>query len=213
MEKLTFLIADDHDLILKGIESLILFSFSGSGTEKVKSAEEAIEMLNQQSFDFLITDISMDGMDGVDLCRLVKNKHPETRIIVITQHKKIWIIKQLYSLKVDGLILKSDGIEELEHAINAILNNERYYTRSINDIILNYMVNQTQTSVGEIELTSREKDIIELIAQEYTTKEISKKLFISLKTVETHRKNLLVKFDVRNMVGLIKKAMELGFID
>ena len=212
-KQLNFLIADDHELILNGMESLLAKTFVNSKITKVKSAEEALEKAGIQLFDFMITDISMEGMDGVDLCKTIKSKYPTTKIIVVTQHKKIWIIKKLYSLKVNGLILKEDSMEELVMAVKSIQKGTNYYTRSINDIILSYMINRTQTELQQIELTGREQEIIELIAQEYTTKEISEKLFLSHKTIETHRKNLLLKFEVRNMVGLVKKAMELGFLD
>jgi len=155
----------------------------------------------------------MKGMDGIELCRKAKELYPEINIIVITQHKKVWIIKQLYSLQVEGVILKEDGISELTEAVKSIVKGVKYYTRSINEIILNYMVNKTHVEIRQIELTEREKEVLELIAQEYTTKEIGDKMFVSLKTVETHRKNLLVKFEVKNMVGLVKKAMELGLLD
>ncbi|WP_025743210.1 response regulator [Aquimarina pacifica] len=209
----SFLICDDHEVVLQGLFNVIQKNWPNSKIDFAKSGSSAFKKFSHDDYHFLITDISMEGNDGIALCRKVKEHYPKTKIIVISQHKKIWMIKQLYTIQVDGLLLKEDSIQDLSEAIPAILSGKKYYTRSINEIILNYIVNKTEIEINQIELTFREEEIIQLIAQELTTQEISEKLFISKKTVETHRKNLLLKFGARNMVGLIKKAMELGFLD
>ena len=210
---MSFLIADDHELILMGISQVISKNFPDTKIFPVKSAEEAWKLLQSNTFEFLITDISMGNMSGIELCQKVRKGYPQIKIIVISQHKKVWMVKQLFSLNVEGLLLKEDACSEVIQAITAIQKREKYYTRSINEIILNHLTNNTAIEVHQISLTQREQEIIDLIAQEFTSKEISIKLYMSLKTVESHRKNLLIKFGVKNMVGLIKKAMELGFID
>jgi DNA-binding NarL/FixJ family response regulator len=212
-DKLKFLITDDHELIVKGISGIINRELPDSIIVSASSGEEALSYILAEDFHFLITDISMKGMSGIDLCKIVKEKYPDIKIIVVTQHGLLWTIQQLYKIGVNGFILKEDAGSEIIAAIQCVVSGNNYYTKSINEIILKQIVNRHDSEINQIILTDREQDIIKLISQEYTTKEISEKLFISVKTVETHRNNLFIKFDVKNAVGLIKKALQLGFID
>lgn len=210
---LNFLIVDDHELIIKGIETSLRELYPNCSIKTANSAEEGIDILSSSEIDVLITDISMEGMSGVELCKHTKKRYPKIKVVVITQHKKVWIVKQLYHLNVDGLLLKDGATKELKVAFETILNGQRYFSGALNELLLSYMTRSTEVSINNIELTDREKEVLTLIGDEYTTKEISDKLHVGLKTIEAHRKNLLLKFDARNMVGLVKKAMEMGILE
>lgn len=210
---LSFLVVDDHELILKGIQANLQDLYPDCKIKTADNAEKAIGILGNSEIDVLITDVSMKGMDGIELCKHTKKRYPNIKIVVITQHKKVWIVKQLYHLNVDGLLLKEGATEELQVAIKNIINGQRYFSSSLNNLLLSHLTRNTQVSINNVELTDREKKILALISEEYTTKEIADKLHVGLKTIEAHRKNLLLKFDARNMVGLVKKAMEMGLLD
>ena len=210
---LKFLVVDDHDLIVKGIEAKLSDLYVNCNIKTANSAGQAIGILANSEIDVLITDISMKGMDGVELCKYTKMRYPGIKVLVVTQHKQVWIVKQLYHLNVDGLLLKGGATDEFKVALSSILNGQRYFSSSLNELLLSHMTRSTQISIQNIELTDREKEVLTLIGEEYTTKEIADKLHVGLKTIEAHRKNLLLKFDARNMVGLIKKAMEMGLLE
>lgn len=210
---LQFLIVDDHELIIKGIETNLLALYPNCNIKTANNAEEGIAILSSSKIDVLITDISMKGIGGVELCEHTKRRYPRIKVVVITQHKKVWIVKQLNHLNVDGLLLKDGAIKELKEALETIFSGQRYFSSSINELLLSYMTRSTEESINNIELTDREKEVLVLVGEEYTTKEIADKLHVGLKTIEAHRKNLMLKFDARNMVGLIKKAMNMGILD
>ena len=210
---LNFLIVDDHELIIKGIQYNLLELYPNCNIETANRAEEGMGILSSSKIDVLITDISMKDMDGVELCKHTKKRYPSIKVMVITQHKKVWVVKQLYHLKVDGLLLKEGANRELKVALETILNGKRYFTNTLNGLLLSHLTQRTEICINNIELTDREKEVLTLIGEEYTTKEIADKLHVGLKTIEAHRKNLMVKFDARNMVGLVKRAIMMGLME
>jgi DNA-binding NarL/FixJ family response regulator len=208
----TFLIVDDHDFILQGVESLLKQHFPGCTVHKAKSAEEALQVLNNQT-DLLISDVSLPGKSGIELAELARLRFPELKIISLTQHTELWVIKQLLNAPVDAIVLKENEQVEILIAIESVSKNENYYTNSVQQIIIS---NLTKKSIPKtsllLNLTLREKEILELIAKGKTTNEIAEQLFLSPKTVEVHRKNLFLKFDVKNAVSLVKKAIDFELI-
>jgi DNA-binding NarL/FixJ family response regulator len=208
----TFLIVDDHDFILQGVESLLKQHFPGCTVHKAKSAEVALQVLNNQT-DLLISDVSLPGKSGIELAELARLRFPELKIISLTQHTELWVIKQLLNAPVDAIVLKENEQVEILIAIESVSKNENYYTNSVQQIIIS---NLTKKSIPKtsllLNLTLREKEILELIAKGKTTNEIAEQLFLSPKTVEVHRKNLFLKFDVKNAVSLVKKAIDFELI-
>ena len=205
MNAMSFLIVDDHDLILSGLKNLISDYYPKSTIETLKSAEEAIIKLSQLQWNFIITDVSLPGKSGIDLVQIVRKKKPASKVIVVTQHTELWIIKKLIEAAPDAIVLKSNEQEEIIKAILSVSNGSNYYS----DIVYKLMIEILQkkkTTESIPELTKRELDILRFIAEGLTSKQISDKLFISEKTVEAHRKNMFVKFDVKNSANLIHKA-------
>jgi DNA-binding NarL/FixJ family response regulator len=208
----TFLIVDDHDFILHGVESLLKQHFPKCIVHKAKSAEEALLVLNQQT-DLLISDVSLPGKSGIELAELARLQFPELKIISLTQHTELWVIKQLLNARVDAIVLKENEQIEILKAIETVTKNENYYTHSVQQIIINSLTKKSIPKTTLIlNLTLREKEILELIAKGKTTLEIAEQLFLSPKTVEVHRKNLFLKFDVKNAVSLVKKAIDIELI-
>ena len=207
-------IADDHQVLLDGLKTL-LTSFEdievvGAG----HNGKEAIEFLQSNSVDVILMDINMPEMNGIDACKIISKEHPEVRIIALSMYNKASFIQQMLKSGAAGYILKNTGQEELVEAIRTVMQGEQYLGKTVSRTLMTSMMGKKKDSQSYIpELTRREKEILELIAQEYTTQEISDELHISLNTVETHRKNLLSKCGVRNSVGLVKVAYERGLLD
>lgn len=209
----SFLLVDDHEFILRGLRDFIVGTFASSRIEMAKSAEEAILKLNNSQWTYLISDVSLPGKSGIELLAIVKEKSPETKIIILTQHTEVWIINKLVEAGADAIVLKSNGQHEILEAINAIAVNKNYYTELVYEIIVSGIAKSKNIkSVNEPVITDREKGILKLIAEGFTSKQISEQLFLSEKTIEVHRKNLFLKFEVKNSASLIRKAMEFNML-
>ncbi|MCB0762423.1 MAG: response regulator transcription factor [Flavobacteriales bacterium] len=207
MEQVRILIADDHQMFIDGIKALL------SGEERLAFVGEAangaealalLETLDQ--VDLLITDINMPGMSGVELTRVVKEKYPEVKVLVITMHDDREVVADILFAEAEGYILKNTGEEELLKAIDYILDGSTHYSKAVMKIMMQEFREKAAQHEATSELTSRELEIIRLIAEEYSTMEIADSLHISSRTVETHRKNIMQKTHSRTIVGLIKFA-------
>jgi len=208
-------IIDDHQIIIDGIVNHLAdhsnISVIGSNTNPV----EAIESLKLLNPDVIITDISMPTMNGIACAQNILKSDPSAKIIFLSTHLETSIIKKAIKSGGKGYVSKATGIATLDEAIVKVNNGDIYLATEISQALVSELTHSSKkpSSYSVIpRLTKREKEILELIASEATTDEISKQLFISKNTVETHRKNLISKFQVRNSVGLVKAAMELDIL-
>ena len=193
-------LVDDHQLFLDGICSLFAKHDDIQVLLATTSIEEALDAIKNQSPDLVITDISMPEMSGIEFIALIKKNHPKTKIMVLSMFANI----QSYAA-IDAYLLKETSEEELLAAITAVVEKNTKYLKVTENKAEN--INLYDNAVF---LTAREKEIIQLIIQEYNTGEIAEKLFISKHTVMTHRKNIFLKLEVNNIAGLTKKAFQLG---
>ncbi|PWB25188.1 response regulator transcription factor [Flavobacterium sp. HTF] len=213
MSKIKILIADDHTMFLQGIISLLEQEPNIEITGKAINGLEALEIIGQQPVDLVILDISMPEMDGIELSKILKKKYPAIRILVVSTHSNVSIISRLIRIGVNGYLLKNAEKAELLEAINTIANGENYFSEETEEKHLSNNLRIEKQVSTLTELSSREKEILVLIAHEYNTAEIAEKTFISLNTVNTHRKNLLSKLNAKNTAGLVKYAVENGLVD
>lgn len=201
------LLADDHFLVLDGLEVLLsTFDF----VEKTKSALNYMELKNileEEHFDVLLLDIHFGKHDGREIIQEIRQLMPEMKIIALTSHSDSTTIKSSVNVGFDGYLLKIDGREEIEKALKAVTNNEKYFSPKTQQTFF-----EMSTSKNKIELTEREKEILQLIVQEKTTKEIAEQLCVSEKTVETHRASIMQKLEVKNIAGMVKKAILKGLV-
>ncbi|RUT71322.1 DNA-binding response regulator [Flavobacterium cupreum] len=213
MNKIKILIADDHTMFLQGIISLLEQESNIEITGKAINGLEALEIIQKQTIDLLILDISMPEMDGIELSKIVKKKYPEIKILVVSTHSNVSIISRLIRIGVNGYLLKNAEKAELLQAINTIADGADYFSEETEEKHLSNNLRIEKQVSTLTELSSREKEILVLIAHEYNTAEIAEKTFISLNTVNTHRKNLLSKLNAKNTAGLVKYAVENGLVD
>jgi len=199
------LLADDHFLVLDGLEVLLsTFDF----VEKTKSALNYMELKNileEEHFDVLLLDIHFGKHDGRTIIQEIKQLMPDMKVIALTSHSDSVTIKSSVNAGFDGYLLKIDGREEIEKALKAVMNDEKYFSPKTQQTFF-----EMSTSKNKIELTEREKEILQLIVQEKTTKEIAEQLCLSEKTIETHRASIMLKLEVKNIAGMVKKAIMQG---
>lgn len=200
--RMKILLVDDHSILLDGVKSLLSREDDLQVVGQAGSAEAALEFLKKNDVDLIITDYSMPGMDGLSLVHTVKRIAPDTKIILLSMHDEVHLVKEILKAGVSGYVLKNDTHKELLSAIRDVSQGKVYLSSDVNKMLITNLNNPDE---GKL-LTDREREILKLIAKEYTNKDIAEELFISERTVETHRKNIFKKTGTNSLVGLIKFA-------
>ncbi|HAQ65664.1 MAG TPA: DNA-binding response regulator [Bacteroidales bacterium] len=206
------MIIDDHRLIIDGMKALLS---NMEGVELITGATagyEALRLLDTTNVDVVLADINMPGMNGIEVTRRIKSDHPGVAVLALTMHDDPSLINRMIEAGASGYILKSTGIDELMEAIETVAAGGKFLSRDVQKIIMQRIYNANDAITGiqpnVIRLTSRESEILQLIAREFSNGQIAEKLFISERTVETHRKNIFIKTGTKTVVGLIKYAIE-----
>ncbi|ADF52530.1 response regulator transcription factor [Zunongwangia profunda] len=203
------IIADDHKMFVDGLRSILEQEDDLHILHTTSTGEEVLKYLkiNQnEQIDLLITDLNMPGMDGIALNKNIKKDFPGIKTLVISMLEDGAKIKSLTEDEVNGYLSKNAEQKELLKAIRQILLGENYFSTHIQSILIQSLTNSRKAS--EIRLTQREKEVLQLIAKEHTTQEIADMLFLSKHTIESYRKNLINKLEVRNLAGLTRYAIE-----
>ena len=202
---ISIVLVDDHVILLDGIRSLLSADPAFSVLAAVHTAQEGFDAVQAHLPDILLTDYSLQGASGLELFRRVKLKFPQTKVVILSMHDEESIVSPLLKEGVHGYLLKTIPQQELKSALTQVAAGNPYVSPEITKIMLNNM-NRTEEKTSS--LTGRELEILKLITQEHSNKEIAEKLFISERTVETHRKNIFRKTNTTSLVGLIKFAFE-----
>ncbi|MCT4698827.1 MULTISPECIES: response regulator [Tenacibaculum] len=209
----SIIIADDHSMFLDGLRSILseeknitIVLTATKGTQALKY----LQINTTKKIDLVITDINMPEMDGITLNDAIKTQFPTTKTLVVSMLEDPVKIQQLITANVNGYLSKNAEKTELLKAIKTILKGDNYFSPRIKNILMEAMF--VAKSKPEISLTKREKEVLKLIAKEFTTKEIAAQLFLSTHTIESYRKNLISKLSVRNIAGLTRYAMEHGIL-
>lgn len=208
------LITDDHQIVIDGIKLMLEAAPDLQCIAEANSGVEALELLAQKPVDVLLLDINMPDMDGLECCRKVSAKFPEVKILMLSMLREGNLVKKLLNDGASGYLLKNAGKEELIDAIRKVNAGERILGAEVLDIFLNGSTKKKKYMDSPFpKLSRREKQVLQLIVDECTTAEIAEALFISFGTVETHRRNLLLKLDARNTAGLVRMAMEYDLLN
>lgn len=206
-------ITDDHALVLKGIEAMLADTSAIKVVGTYETATLTLENIKKDNPDVLLLDINLPDMDGIELCKTLHKLYPDLKILALTNFEEISFVKKMLQHGASGYLLKNTQKNELVEALKTVLKDEQYLQKKIERKLLNSALGEKKHGEFIPRLTRREQEVLEAISEEMTTQEISEKLFISVKTVETHRMNLMSKVGARNSVGIIKKAMYYGFLD
>jgi two-component system, NarL family, nitrate/nitrite response regulator NarL len=200
-KKIKLFLVDDHKIFVRGVASLLSTEKNLEIIGFASSGQETLNFIQDHEPDLIITDIQMPGMDGIELTLKIKENYPHIKVIGLSMLDKPEIIKELIAAGADGYLLKDIEKSELCLAINEVYNGKIYYSGSIAQSLMKSLSNREL-------LTKREREIIGLIINENTNSQIADKLFISERTVESHRKNIFRKTNVKTIVGLIKYAYD-----
>lgn len=207
-------ITDDHPVLREGLVSMLAAEAGFEMAGVAAGGSETLARIGEAQADVLLLDINLRDMSGIEVARQVREKHPEVRILALTMYDKGSYIQQMLRQGALGYVLKNAGKNEILEAIRTVHRGKLYLDRQVSDSLMNNLRNIRSGGPSEVtDLTRREKEVLRLIVGEYTTQEISEKLFISLNTVESHRKNLLSKLNARNSAGLVRIALEKGLLD
>lgn len=203
-------IVDDHKMVIEGLKLLLQNESEIEVIDYALSGEEAIEKISVNQPDVVLMDINMPGINGIETCKRLLKDYPNLKVIAISMHKESSLIKLMLGNGAKGYVLKNAGQDEVIQSIKTVYNGKIYLDETVNDIVVNSVTNTSKQKITDSfpKLSRREKDVLKLIMEECTTQEISEKLFISFGTVETHRRNMLIKTGARNTVGLVKMALE-----
>ena len=204
-------ITDDHTIVIEGIKTMLKSTKEIEVTQSFENLKDTFENL-ARTVQVLLLDINLPDGNGITACKELLTKHPSLKIIALTNFEDSIFIKQILKNGAMGYLLKNTSKSELLEAIKEVTNGNRYLPKNISDILLNDSIGIENTSYFIPKLTVREKEILALIIKEYTTEEIANKLFLSTKTVESHRSNLMQKLGVKNSAGLVRVAFEKGLI-
>lgn len=204
------LIADDHALFRKGLEATLKLIHTVKKIEQAENGLKVIEHLRHNPVDIIFMDINMPEQDGISTTRMVSKEFTSVKVIALSMLDDKDSIIEMFKAGACGYLLKNTNKAEIQEAIEEVIDGGKYYSREVSDILLQKMINlNLHKPTTFIEpLTEREKEVLCLICQQYSTKEIAEKLFLSDKTIEGHRLKLLQKTQSKNMVGLVIFALE-----
>lgn len=210
-KKYKVILVDDHKLFRDGLKFVINQMDDFEVIAEASDGNEFLKVLDEQSADLVLMDISMPELDGVEATKQATSKYPGLRVLVVSMYCDEEYYYQMIQAGVMGFILKESGQNELERAIRSVVNGENYFSQKLlKDIILNMQspgkARKLQTE-EETKLTRRETEVLKLICEGYTNAQIADKLFISIRTVEGHKSNLISKTGVKNTISLVMYAL------
>ncbi len=210
------LVVDDHQLIIDGLKSLLQDEPDIVFTGGANSMQQAIDFVTNNQVQVVLADINMPEGSGIETTRKLKALQPDIQVLALTMHEDINMIRKMVEAGASGYILKRTNMNEVLEAIRVVAKGGKYLGRDVQEILLNNM-GQPEKPAEQTEnpsrLTQRESEILNLITKELRNEEIAEKLFISERTVETHRRNIFTKTKTKSIVGLIKYAIANGLID
>lgn len=219
MSNIKLFVVDDHPIFIDGIVNLLKDTpgFEIIGT--ASNGQEFLDKIKQNEPDIVLMDINMPVMDGIEATQKLKTEHPKVKVIALTMFNDIRFIKDLLEIGAKGYVLKNISREDLIKAIHTVSDGKPFLDSAVQEKVISSMSASDDEEFDEKEadlmvqnITSRELEILQLIALGMTSQDISQKLFISKNTVETHRKNLLAKLNVKNTASLLKFAYKKGLV-
>ena len=213
MSLLRVLLAEDHTLVRAGIRALLE---SLEGVEVVAEAadgREALRLAKAHAPDILLMDITMKEMNGLEAAARLAKEHSMTRVIILSMHAEPIYVRQALQAGAAGYLLKGSDVAELELALKAVTRGDTYLSPSVSKALVGGLLTGKAPPANPMdELTPRQREILQFIAEGKTTKEIASRLDLSVKTVETHRAQLMERLDIHEVAGLVKFAIRVGLI-
>ena len=217
-KKKTVLIVDDHPFFREGLKSLLAKQSSYDLVGEAGSGDEAFKKANQLSPELVIMDISLPDTSGIEVTRTIRSLLPQTRVVILSMHLKVDYIVRAFRAGATGYITKESATERLFECLETVSKGEYFMDSSLHHAVVQNLMKSSEqeaetTESGYGALTPREQEVMRLLAEGLSAKEIAEKLFISKKTVENHRSNIMRKLELHSTVELVRYAAKFGLID
>lgn len=216
-EQIKVLIVDDHQLMIEGLKSLLECEDDIVFAGGANSMAETLNFLETHPVDVILMDINMPNGSGIETTEKVKQLYPSVKVIALTMHDDISIITRMIQAGASGFVLKRTHMNEVIEALRIVHNNGKYLSINTQQIVMDNLGTPVETTDIKEEakptLSAREIEVLNLVAKEYSNEQIAEKLYISERTVEAHRRNILIKTKTKSIVGLIKYAISHGIIE
>lgn len=206
---------DDHKIVRDGIKLMLEPQAGIDVVAEAEKGEDVASMLENEAVDVVVMDINMPGMNGIATTKRVKEKYPTIKVLALTMSSDDSHIRQMVQAGASGYIMKSAGRDELTRAIHEVMEGKHYFSdQATQSIMMDLVKNKGKSTAPDpIHITERELEVLQMIVKEHTNQEIAEKLYISPRTVDAHRRNLLQKTGARNTAGLVKYAFQHGLVN
>jgi DNA-binding NarL/FixJ family response regulator len=208
------LLVDDHQLIRDGLRALITGEKDMKVVAEAENGREAIALVKQQDPDIVVMDINMPDLNGIDASKIILSENPNVKVIALSVHSTTRFIKEMLKAGVSGYLVKHCAYEELANAIHMVMNNKSYLSSQIIGTVMNDYAAHAHTDKTSVfsMLSLREREILQLVAEGLTSEDIASRLFISIKTVSTHRRHIMKKINLKSVAELTRYAISEGLV-
>lgn len=211
--KIKVIVADDHQLFREGLINLLHSADNIEVIAQAENGQDAIDKVEAFKPDVLLVDIAMEKVNGIEATRTLKEKMPEIKIVAVSMHSDKQYVKGMLEAGADGYLLKNCTYRQLTDAVTSVHEGKKFLSEDITEIVINgYLNSSADENDAYSNLSDREKEIFLLFAEGKSTREIGDKLFISVKTVGTHKQNILEKLELRTNSDIVKYALKKGLI-
>lgn len=210
--KITVVLADDHRIVREGLAAMMNAKPDIEVVAQAKNGREALRLVKEFSPQVVVMDVAMPDLNGVEATRQISQEVPQVKILALSMHSDMQFISKMLAAGASGYVLKDSAFEELANAIRAVSNGRTYLSAGISDMVLQEYVHMLGNKQEDetCPLSTREREVLQLLAEGMSTKDVANRLHLSAKTVESHRRQIMEKLNVRNIAGLTKYAVRQG---
>lgn len=208
MEKIAVIVVDDHPMLRGGIRSLLQKQDDMLVVGEAENSRAAIQLAQELRPNVMVMDINLNGVIDVQTTEEIKQRWPAIKVVAFSMHNDAQIIRRMLKAGASAYLTKSASHEELLTAIRTVVKGEVYYDRQVLDVMTSSLTNSDSNSESGVNLSQRENEVLFYVSKEFSNQEIAERMEISLRTVETHKRNLIKKLRVKNVVGLVRYALE-----
>jgi DNA-binding NarL/FixJ family response regulator len=213
MENIRVMVVDDHPMLRGGIISLVAKQPDMDVVGEASNSAEALRLVEALQPDVVIMDINLEGAIDIRTTETIRNNWPKVRVVAFSMHNEVQVIRRMLKAGATAYLTKSVAHDELIDAIHAVMRGEVYYDREVLTMMTESLTGGNGSDVeSDVSLSAREQEVLFFVSKEFTNQEIAERMDISLRTVETHKRNLVKKLRVKNVVGLVRYAIENSYL-